>query len=276
MPLRRRAAVWIACALIACCVGTGATGTQTPAGPTFDVASVKESPSVTLDGVVHQNPGRFTVENLPLRDVIQYAYRIREYQPIGSPGWISRTNFNINATFTNASASDDDVRVMVQRLLSERFGFRAHRETRELPIYVLAVARGDGKLGPNLVRSDVDCDRLAAERFVQPNTSPRPVCSMLVTSTFVRGSSRTMSQFARALENVLRTPIVERTGLAGHFNIDVRWAAPRPPSEPGDVTAEDVGALFTALREQLGLKLDSRKGPVEMLVIDHVEWPTEN
>jgi uncharacterized protein (TIGR03435 family) len=252
---------------------------QAPAASVaFEVASVKESSSVEIDGLFRRQPGRFIVTNLPVRSIIQYAYRIREYQLIDAPTWTARS-YDINATIGNPSASDDDVRLMLQQLLADRFSLRIHRDQRDLPMYALVPARGDGRLGSQLVRADVDCDKLAAERASQPAGARGPnqprSCAMFANAWLVRGFSQTMPQLAQVLETILRTRVVDRTGLTGRFNIDVQWAPKGSPgTEPGNGSVEDRAAMFTAFPEQLGLKIEPVRGRVDVVIVDSVQRPT--
>jgi uncharacterized protein (TIGR03435 family) len=235
----------------------------TPGAKAFDVASVKNSSSLEMDGFFNQTGGRFTVTNLALRSIIRYAYRVNDYQMISVPGWAHSTRYNIEATFVDAPTSNDDVRAMLQNLLAERFGLRSHREQRELPMYALVVAREDRRLGPQLVPVDTDC------AIAQ--------CNAFVTTSFFRASGTLLSGFVQQLEMILHEPIVDRTGLTGRFNIDVRWAPQGDRGiDPADATVEQRAAIFTALPEQLGLRLQPIRGPVDVIVIDSLGRPTPN
>jgi uncharacterized protein (TIGR03435 family) len=271
----RRRALFVAVMIVALAGSSTADVAQQETA--FDAASVKESSTLELDGVFNTTPGRFTVTNLSLRWIIRYAFRLRDYQVIGAPGWAD-TRYNINATVANPAATDDEVRPMLQRLLAERFQLRAHREQRNLQMYALIRERPDGPLGPKLTSSDVDCSRPPAERAAPPPPAggrARPSCTMFQTAWFIRGFARTMPQLVRLLDEVAGSPVVDRTGLTGAFDFDVTWGKPGDlQADPNVQTTEDLAALFTALREQLGLRLDATRGPYDVLVIDAVSRPT--
>jgi len=233
----------------------------------FEVASIKESQSVEQDGVFRQLPGRFTVTNLSLRWIIRYAYQLRDYQVVQAPSWTD-TRYAINATLGDSQASNADVRVMLQQLLAERFALRVHRETRSSRIYVLTKAQPGDTLGPQLSRSSIDCERVAAERAA-------PTCTMFANAWSIRGFTRTMSQLLPLLDEVINGPVVDRTGLTGTFTFELRWGKPGDvPIDPSRQTVESLADLSTALQEQLGLKLEASTGPLDVVVIDHVEKPT--
>jgi uncharacterized protein (TIGR03435 family) len=255
----------------------------------FEVTSVKANKSETdPGGTTDTIPGRFTVSNTPLLFIINYAYNLPGYRLVGAPDWTWNDRFNIAATYTPATAPADqeNVRAMVQRLLADRFAFTAHHEQRDLPVYALVLARSDGRLGPQLHRSDVDCDQWLAEKRPQRDAggpsaiSPsgkRPACMMDVFRRGpIVGGTRTMEQLAMALGTVTGRPVVDRTGVTGAFDIDLRWTSTDVPASPaGSAPASDDGAsIFTAVQEQLGLKLEATKSPFDVLVVDHVEQPT--
>jgi uncharacterized protein (TIGR03435 family) len=254
----------------------------------FEVASVKANKSETDPGATADTvPGRFTVLNTPLFFIINYAYGLPGYRVVGAPDWTWDDRFNIAATYTpaNAPADPQNVRAMVQRLLADRFAFAAHHEQRDLPVYALVLARSDGRLGPQLHRSDVDCDQWMVEKRPQRDAggpsaiSPsgkRPACMMDV---FRRGpmvgGTQTMEQLAMALGTVTGRPVVDQTGVTGAFDIDLRWTSTDVPAALAGAPAPDDGAsIFTAVQEQLGLKLEPAKSPFDVLVVDHVEHPT--
>ena len=139
------------------------SGQQSP--PEFEVTSVKANHSLTGPSAISgATPGRFVATNTPLRFIILYAYELMDHQLIGAPDWTASTGFDVTGTYHGKEATDHDVRLMVQQLLSDRFGLTAHREQREVPTYFLTLARKDGRLGPQLRRSDVDCEKWIAEK----------------------------------------------------------------------------------------------------------------
>jgi uncharacterized protein (TIGR03435 family) len=263
-----------------------APGMQAPSE--FDVASVKATNSSTGPSKISDaTPGSFVVSNTPLRFIILHAYQLLDHQLIGAPDWTSSASFDITATYPPGRApTDQEVRLMVQKLLSDRFGLTAHREQRDLPMYALVPARKDGRLGQQMRRSDVDCQQWIADKRPQIDagglssvapSGKRPACMMVATRRFLTGGSRTMGQLAAALQSMVGRPVVDRTGLAGAFDIDLQWEPTEVDSAPaGNPSSNGGPSIFTAVQEQLGLKLDSQRDRFDVLVIDHIERPGPN
>jgi uncharacterized protein (TIGR03435 family) len=228
---------------------------QTPA---FEVASVKQNRSGELSISIRQRPGGgFIAHNAPLRMLLTHAYNIKPHQLSGLPAWTSDARFDIEAKADGASPAQ--VRQMLQTLLAERFRLAAHRETREQPIYTLVVAKG----GPRLRESK-------AETTQMDGKGPGQIAAEKVP----------MAMLARSLQNILERSVVDETGLTGEYDFELNWlpdrlAEPRPGDEPrpADISGPSI---FTALQEQLGLRLQAAKGPVEIVVVDRVERLTEN
>jgi uncharacterized protein (TIGR03435 family) len=257
-------------------------------GPAFDVASVKANNSSTGPSKISDTtPGRFIASNTPLRFVILYAYQLLDHQLTGAPDWTSSATFDITATYPPGLVpTDHDVRLMAQKLLSDRFGLTVHHEQRELPMYSLIVARKDGRLGPQIRRSDIDCEQWIAEKRPQIDaggpssvapSGKRPACMMVATRRFLTGGTRTMGQLAATLQSMVGRPVADRTGLTGAFDIDLQWAPGEVDVAPGGNSAQSDGpSIFTAVEEQLGLRLDSQRDRFDVLVVDRVERPTRN
>jgi uncharacterized protein (TIGR03435 family) len=212
-----------------------------------------------------------TFKNLVLRDLIRRAYRLQAYQVLGGPSWIDSERFDVLAK-ANGNPSVNEKWSMVRALLGDRFKLKAHTEVRNLPIYRLLMVRKDGRLGPRLTRSPKPC----VEGQILP-------CTVMGISRSGELSARvdTIDDFMRrGLMFLLGVTVIDQTGLQGNFDIDLKWT-PEAPALPfadrtASETADDRPSIFTALREQLGLKLEPSKGPVDVLVIDSVEHPTEN
>jgi len=181
------------------------------------------------------------------------------------------------------------MQALVQGLLAERFKLVVHRETREIPIYALVMAKADGTRGPQLLPSTTDCDAInaAANAAARSGGAPpvpaaangRPLCGTRTTPGRMMAGAVAMSNFARNLSNFAGRITVDKTGLTGLFDLELQWTPDQlppegslPPGLPGPPV--DGPSLFTAVQEQLGLKLDSQRGPVEVLVIDSAERPT--
>jgi uncharacterized protein (TIGR03435 family) len=180
--------------------------------------------------------------------------------------------------------------IMLRNLLADRFKLVVHTEMRETAVYALVLARSDGRLGPQLRRSTVDCAALLAsfkeKKETPPNTiNGRPSCGTQTRAGTMMTTATTMADFVRNLAPMAGRPIVDRSGLTGPFDIDLTWAPEQQPFDsaqgrgaPGTTPAPDSDrpSLVTAVQEQLGLKLDSQRLPFETLVIDSAERPTED
>lgn len=256
--------------------------------PRFEVASVKPHLSHADPSKISSTmPGRFMATNTPLWFLMLYAYEIPEYQLVGTPEWAYESAFDIVGTYSpGRQPTEHEARLMLQNLLAERFSLKLHHEQRELPTYALMLARKDGRLGPRLQRSDVDCVKWNEEK--RPNTdaggpspvSPsgkRPACMMIATRTYLTGGARTMEEIAKTLHAMVARPVADKTGLTGVFDVDLRWArydlsaAPAPSDSPNDTPS-----IFAALQEQLGLKLVPQRDNFDVLVLDGVARPATN
>jgi bla regulator protein BlaR1 len=267
-----------------------------PDGPTFEVASVKLNTSGDRRVFMQNQPGRFIATNVTLRMLIRNAYQLQEFQISGGPGWIGSDHFDIVAKIEadaqeplaggQAGTGPTRLQLMMRSLLAERFKLTVHNETKDSQIYALVVARSDGRLGPELHRSETDCAALVdaargrgAPPLPPPPGSPMP-CGIRVGIGNLAVGGAPLSQVASSLSMFVGRVVLDRTGLTGPFDIDLTWTPDqmpqRPPGAP-DLPVDPNGpSIFTALQEQLGLKLESQRGPVEMLVIDRAEHPAEN
>ncbi len=239
--------------------------------PAFNVASVKRDVSGERGGLFTCVPNCH-LERMTLRDLVILAYRVHDFQVTGGPGWIASERYNIDAKTDGApSFSQDYVTLQYRRLqtlLRDRFNLTIHRETKELPVYELTVAKG----GPKLQQPK--CVQREAGDFT---IAPGKYCGLIsgsMSSGRLQAAGATMTFLANYLSNPLSRTVVDKTGITGEFDFQVTFT---PDALTVPNAAADPGAdFFTALQEQLGLKLESAKGPVEILVIDHVERPSEN
>jgi uncharacterized protein (TIGR03435 family) len=255
---------------------------QSPTSDGFDVASVRPNPSRTgIRG--HSFPGdRFEAKNVPLADLVLVAYGepgqlLPPSQVVGGPSWMNTDRFDVSATLGGDRRNTvAEKQLRLRRLLADRFKLVVHTETKDLPIYALALSRKDGSLGAQLRRADVACEALDA---AQPGKRDGCILSALPSGDLMlRG--QTMGALANGLTILLGRTVRDSTGLMGGFDADARFSPDGLPgmsraSQP-DSTREDAPPLFTALEEQLGLKLSAARGPVEILVIDRAERPSEN
>jgi len=247
-----------------------AAGSQTtPVGPlAFEAASVKPSqPGETSVRMLALPGGRLSVSNTPLRLLIRNAYNVLDLHIVNEPDWINTERFDIDATSTG-NPTQPQIQAMLRRLLADRFKLTAHTETRELPIYALVMARSDRRPGPRL-RAAEPCVRTPAD---SPPPQPPPPGSVPCGFTVGpgRGAARgvTMGAFASSLSSQVGRVVQDRTGLAGNFDLELEYTP-----VGASTTAADGASIFTALSEQLGLKLEPQRAPVEVLVIDRVERP---
>jgi len=265
----------------------GLAAGQTSAPPAFDVVSVKRAPPGKPGGRYQFLPGgRFLATNVPLDFLIQSMYGLRNYQVVGAPSMMAiiadgdSARYDIQATAADPSATEAQMKEMVKTLLADRFQFIAHRETRDLPVYALMPAKSGIKV------------TLDAEHA-------RPVGMGPVTQGWLEGRT-SMQPFIQMLSRSVDRPIIDRTGYTGDFDYRLTWTPDGPVAQAGDGAAGTCPAswdalrqrlrrllgpepapvncpsLFTAIQEQMGLKLDPQKAPIEVLVIDHVEKPSEN
>jgi uncharacterized protein (TIGR03435 family) len=234
---------------------------EAPAPPVFDVAAIHPHiPEPHEHNSIASSPsdGQFKAENVTLIMLIHWAYGMPDTRILSAPGWASSTYFNLDAEADPAldqqlrSLSSDAARNlkerMVQALLADRFKLAIHTETRGLPIYNLVVAKGGPKLGP-----------------VQESGSFVNTWNSRIDLQM----SNSVSVLAEELSKIVGRDVVDKTGITGRYHLKLKWTP--------DNALEDSGpSIFTALEEQLGLKLEPAKGPVQVLVIDHAEMPTAN
>ncbi len=261
---------------------------QAPAATAFEVASVK--PNRTGDGRVMvgvQPGGRYNATNVPLMLILRQAFNVQDFQIVGGPDWIKSDRFDIIAKAPDGVEFTADVmRPMLRSLLTERFKLTFHNETRDMAIYALMKARPDGKLGPGLTPAAVDCaGRGRRGGGGPPPAPPQPgqkmECGMMIGPGRLNAGGMPMSNLATNLAPQVGRIVIDRTELTGNYDFELIYAPEvagsvgAPPLINGGPVPVDPNApnLFTALQEQLGLKLDSQRGPVDVVVIDRLEQP---
>jgi len=256
----------------------------------FETASVKPNKSGEEERYIRIDPSGsgLTVVNMQLRELITFAYQIQRFQLEGGPDWIASDRFDILAKSERAVPStgaffggQEPLRMMLRTLLADRFKLVMHRETKELPIFELVVAREDGRLGPQLRPAAVDCAARAAAGTPPPPGPPGPgSCGSTMNPTRVRGGGVTLAMLANLLVGPAQRLVIDRTGLTGNWDLEVNYTPDRSQLPPGVELPPGIDpngpSLFTAIEEQLGLKLRPARGPVEVLVIDSVQQPTPN
>jgi uncharacterized protein (TIGR03435 family) len=222
----------------------------------FEVASVKANTSGPQTGFsLNVTPeGRFSARNFTVWNLIRQAYHVPDLQISGGLGWIKTAGFDVEAR-PASPVPRDKMDEMLRTLLDERFQLKVHTESRNLPAFALIVSNSGSKLQP-ATGTDGPQNAMLGQ-LVEPKMS--------------------MVQLAQILEFDLDRPVIDRTGLTGDFSIHLQWTRERDRTAAGDVPADQSRpSIFTALQEQLGLKLESIKAPVDVLVIDRVELPSAN
>ena len=278
-------------------------GAQAPA-PAFEVASIKPSnpnPTGPLGATPMMLPalGRLTAQNVTLRMLVMGAYQKQPFEIVGGPPWWNSEKFDINARAADASGTTDQILGMLKTLLADRFKLKVHTETRELPVYHLVLARSDGRLGPKMKLSTENCPDFKAQQQAQleaiakgglaalTGMKPGTPCSIAPMpstpgSIGMKASGQAIPTLTLLLTQLVGRPVIDKTGLMGLYDFDLtidmltlqRIYAdlgvnmPLPPNLP------EGPSLMTLLQEDLGLKLDSQRGPGEVLVVDSAELPT--
>jgi uncharacterized protein (TIGR03435 family) len=283
---------------------------QTDAGGkrAFDIASVK--PNRSSDSAASNFPlgpgdafvpngGLFAASNQPLVVYLTFAYKLRESDLLGLPAWANNERFDVEAR-TEGKPSKDQMRLMMQSLLAGRFKLATHTATKQGPVFALILSKS-GRTGPQLQRNAKPCSPTNAPQAPVALRTPTPSApsstSGLQLPPFpcgnigplpasapdrgrLGGRGVTLERIAAFLKNPytgLDRPVLDRTGLTGTFDFSLEWSLAPDPTQPPNSQSEDNGpTLLEALQDQLGLKLKSRTGPVEILVIDHIEEPSPN
>jgi len=266
--------------------------------PAFEVASVRGIDSVTSPQMVIRTPpgGGLEARRVTPRFLIRYAFAIDDSLIVGAPGWTGSARFDVMAKGA-ADVPAEVTRAMLRTLLRERFNLRSHTEARDLPVYVLVPARRDPQLGRNLRPANVACVERdqAAPRPSRPKSLPPPSqslpCGLRVAFGHISGGGITMQDVVNVLTQPTSRPVLDQTALVGRFDLVLNFTpealrvAPSPDrqgaaqlqSDPLPTPADpSAPSIFTAVQEQLGLKLDSSRGQIEVLVIDNVERPDPN
>jgi len=260
-----------------------ALSAQTPR-PTFEVASIKKlDQAVTSMVFGYGSPvrnGTLRMTNSTIASLIQYAYSVRDFQVVGGPDWVNKDLFEVQAKAA-ADASTPEMRLMLQSLLEDRFGLVVHKEQREMRFFAMVPTRSDGRLGPYLHRmpDTGTCDRKQFE--ATENGRPKPSTGYAVAG-FNCGSLAILAELASPNVEI---PVFDRTGLTGRWSGTLYFAANpnmsrgnlfAPPPSVAVTPDPNLPSFSTALQEQLGLKLEQTRGPVDVIVIDSVHQPTVN
>ena len=294
-----------------------ASAQSPPPDPAFDVVSVKRN---TSGGPMLQRntPGNIAMFNVPVRQLVRMAYQLQDFQIVGAPDWANTDRFDLEGRFEppppGPPPQTPRMLLMMRTLLRDRFGMVARKETREMPILALKLERADGRLGPQLKPAAVDCAALNAAaggrgpaggpppggraggppldgRGAPPpagtpfSLGARPACGDRMAFGQLLAGGMPISRLAtQILSQLTGRIVVDRTGLTGGYDIDLKWTPtpdqlpPGPPPPGVELPPIDPNgpSLSTALQEQLGLKLETERGPVDVLVIERLQQPADN
>lgn len=222
----------------------------------FEVVSIKPfNPNLSQGGVASRtrnSKGRWEARNFRLKDLLLSAFSVNENQIVGAPKWWDSAGWDIDAKYNEGN--QPRFGQMVQAMLADRFHLVFHRETRALPVYFLDVAKGGSKL-----------------KEAEPAAG-----GMSAGPRMIKYGKASMSELAHQLSGYFGRPVLDRTSLHGDYEINLRFAPVNASASVDAAEAETLPSIFRALEEQLGLKLEAGKGPVEVLVIDRVDKPTGN
>jgi bla regulator protein BlaR1 len=256
---------------------------STETGPRFEVASIKPSNSADRRPLFRMEPGGLAAANATVKRLIELAYHIKLFQISGGPGWIDSELFDIAAK-AERSADMSQFDQMLRALLADRFRLVIRRDNKDMPVYALVA----GKTGPKFKESR-ESDPNIIDLGGRPNPAAPP--GRLAVTKIRRGllvaQETTIAWFASQLSEFLARPVVDKTGLTGKYDLKLEWQpdenqvamfqAMQVPEGFGAPPADPAGpSLFAALQEQLGLKLESEKGPVEIFNIERIERPSAN
>jgi uncharacterized protein (TIGR03435 family) len=244
------------------------TAQAPPSGPAFEVATIKpvESNPKSARFIVMQGPHRFVEKDYTLKLLIAAAYNLNPKAVSGGPPWMESEHYDILAlTPGEKQPSHDEQMAMLRNLLVARFKLAFHREPRIFPIYELEIAKGGSKL---------------MESTATPTEQPALISTVYPQRILLAARNASMADFVSVLQRaILDRPVVDKTGLAGRYDFNLEWA-PDESQFGGEVppasSDASVPPFFTAIQQQLGLRLEAVRGPVETIVVDHAERPSAN
>jgi uncharacterized protein (TIGR03435 family) len=248
---------------------------------TFDVAAIRRNLTSTQQGSGLSAPqpgGRYIAIGVTLRRLISDAYDAMRI--VGGPEWIDSDRFDVNAR-SEGNPTPQQISRMLRPLLAERFALVVHTESREMPIYALVLARADRAIGTKLRKSDAKCAAESRDYFPSAAAGFPPPCGdFRLGAGALTARGMTMERLARLLGGRVGRPVLDRTGVDGAFDLELEWSsdlglvqALRDSAGSSELRPDGV-SLFTALEEQLGLRLDATRAPVDVLVVDSAEPPT--
>jgi len=241
------------------------TGIAAAQSPQYDVATIRASKSADSVNSMHTRDLSFDAENIDLPQLIQFAYGVRRNVIFGLPSWTDGARFDINAKVLETYPSlgkgltREQFQSMLQKLLADRFGLKTHIETKVLPVYNLEIAKSGIKF----------------KEYILPASGEDKSGNVSQHGTSMTATGIQMRELVKTLTDELQRTVIDKTGLVGKYDMNIVWTRDDAPVA-GAEKRDDAPSLFTAVEEQLGLKLIPSKGPVDTLVIDNVAQPTEN
>jgi len=252
---------------------------QAPTTPPPYVASPIRKNVEGRQGGTGFRPGNFVMTGGTIRSIFQLAYPSEGIDPIGAPDWMLTERYDLTVRFEQERLPQEQLQAVFREIFATQLKMKVHYERRDTPTYSMVLARADGRLGPGVRKLGVDCDALrdAARRgepfpALPPAANGVAACQDRVGNGSVQSGGMRFSQLARTVRNPAGRIIVDDTGLTGFYEFTLEWAP-----GPGDAASPDPRPnIFTAFEEQLGLRLRPSTTPVEVVVIDHVERPTDN
>lgn len=256
-PNSARALILLAAFL---CIGDSRLCAQSPQALSFEVVSIKPDATGGTSNRTSIDKHRFVGTNLTIKNLILLAYKVQEYQIIGVPPALASLRFDIEAK-ADDQTKPEQIADMIKSMLVDRFKLRLHHENRELPVYALLPAKSGSKLKQNTTGSE--------------NHSSRTLRGKMY------GQNMPIDTLVTLLSNELDRMVIDRTGLIGNFDWALEWSAEASraavaPDTGGPATEPTGPSIFTAVQEQLGLRLEATKAPLDALIIDGVEQPSEN
>jgi uncharacterized protein (TIGR03435 family) len=260
----------------------------------FEVASVKPNRSGERNGMLRRQPGgRMSATNMPLRQLIMFAYQMTPMTLVGGPSWMNDSRFDIVAKLDGdpppvpLGSGPDAMMLAMRTLLAERFKLEVHQESRQLDVYALVLARAGGSAGRSLKPSTQDCSPEAIRAMTAragagaapPPPTEIPQCGARMSPGRLLMGGMPLLMLTRPLGEAVGRIVVDRTGLTGNWDADLTFALDQNRATPPGVDSPappdpNAPSIFTAVQEQLGLKLESTKAPVDVLAIDQVEPPS--
>ena len=283
---------------------TPAAGAPIDPNLRFEVVSVRRADDTSGPMLIRMTPAGFESSNLPIGVLLRQSLQKPDYQILGAPGWIDTDRYTVRAK-PPEGAPPGAMSVLLSNLLKDRFQLATHLETREQAVFHLVTARTDGRLGSDLKPTSAECQATLAEAqaAAKRGDPPRPLPGMpggpplpdpngplpcgfgRITPGLVAFSGRTVAQLTPTLSDLVARPVIDKTGLTGLYDFSLKFAYEgrmpgpmgplgMPPGAPAPEVDPNAPSLSAALQEQLGLKLESARGPVEVAVVDRLEKPT--